>query len=312
MSKAPFPIDPHLTGIAIAYRNRRMIADLVLPKVMVGKQEFKYWKYAIAEAFTLPDTHVGRQGRPAEVEFNATEEVSSTFNHALDDPIPFDDIANAPSQYNPVDRAVEGLTDLIELAREKRAADMVFALASYPSTQRVTLSGNDQWNSGHADSNPVADILLGLETPLVRPNQMVIGRGAWTALATNPKVVAALSTSGTSEGIARKQAVADLFELEDILIGESFINTTRKGQTPSYGRVWGKHCALLHQDRLAGPDQRSRVTFGYTAEWGSRQAGAQDDGNIGAKGGKRVRVVESTRELVVSAEAGYFLKDVAA
>ena len=44
MAKAPFPIIPELTGIAIAYRNRAMIADLVLPRVTpVSKEEFKTW-----------------------------------------------------------------------------------------------------------------------------------------------------------------------------------------------------------------------------------------------------------------------------
>ena len=40
MSKANFPINPVLTGIVIAYRNRRMIADSVLPRAVVGAQEF--------------------------------------------------------------------------------------------------------------------------------------------------------------------------------------------------------------------------------------------------------------------------------
>lgn len=312
MAKAPFPIDPHLTGIAIAYRNRRMIADSVLPKITVGKQDFKWWEYAIAEAFTLPDTHVGRRGRPAEIEFNATEKSASTFDYALDDPIPQNDIDNAGPTYNPVARAVEGLSDLIELAREKRVADLVFALATYLSTQRVTLAGNDQWSSTDPASDPIADIVLGLETPLVRPNVMVIGRSAYTTLAMHPKIVGALSTSGSTVGIAKKQAIADLFELEEIHVGESFINTAKKGQAASYSRVWGKHCALLFQDKLGGPDQRSRVTFGYSAQWGTREAGADEDKNIGAKGGQRVRVVESLSELVASKEAGYFLKDVVA
>ncbi|MGV8796604.1 hypothetical protein ACV373_31930, partial [Pseudomonas aeruginosa] len=63
MSNAPFPIDPELTAIAIAYRNGRMIADEVLPRVPVGKQEFKFWKYDLAQGFTVPETLVGRCGR---------------------------------------------------------------------------------------------------------------------------------------------------------------------------------------------------------------------------------------------------------
>ncbi|MFV9531212.1 hypothetical protein ACNUIM_32135 [Pseudomonas aeruginosa] len=69
MSNAPFPIDPELTAIAIAYRNGRMIADEVLPRVPVGKQEFKYWKYDLAQGFTVPETLVGRKSKPNEVEF---------------------------------------------------------------------------------------------------------------------------------------------------------------------------------------------------------------------------------------------------
>lgn len=312
MAKAPFPIDPHLTGIAIAYRNRHMIADAVLPKVPVSKQDFTWWEYNIAESFTLPDTHVGRRGTPAEVEFNATEKTGSTHDYALDDPIPQNDINNAPANHNPVARAVEGLTDLIELAREVRVAAKVFDINQYPSTQRVTLAGNDQWSAVHADSDPIADIVTGLETPLVRPNTMVIGRAAYTKLAMHPKIVAALSTSGADVGIAKREAIRDLFELDEILVGESFLNTARKGQTASFSRVWGKHCSLIHKDGLGAPDQRSRVTFGYSAQWGTREAGAEEDSKIGARGGQRARVVESLAEIIASKEAGYFIKDVIA
>jgi len=53
MSKANFPVNPVLTAIAIAYRNRRMIADDVLPRTDVGKQEFKYLQHDLGEGFTV-------------------------------------------------------------------------------------------------------------------------------------------------------------------------------------------------------------------------------------------------------------------
>lgn len=73
MSKAPFPIDAHLTAIAIAYRNSSMIADEVLPRVPVGKAEFKWWEYDLGQGFTVPNTNVGRTSQPNQVEFNAEE-----------------------------------------------------------------------------------------------------------------------------------------------------------------------------------------------------------------------------------------------
>ena len=73
MQKYPFPVDPELTQIAMAYRNKSMIADSVLPIVPVGKQSFKYSVYAKEERFTVPETLVGRKSRPNQVEFGADE-----------------------------------------------------------------------------------------------------------------------------------------------------------------------------------------------------------------------------------------------
>ena len=129
MSNAPFPIDAELTAIAIAYRNGRMIADDVLPRVPVGKQEFKYWKYDLADGFTVPNTLVGRKSRPNEVEFDATDATDSTEDHGLDAPVPKADIDNAPANYNPLGRATEQTTNLIVLDREVRTSALVFNLS---------------------------------------------------------------------------------------------------------------------------------------------------------------------------------------
>jgi len=88
MSQAPFPIDPRLSQIALAYRNQSLIADLVLPRVPVAKEEFKWLKHKKEEGFTIPDTTTGRKGRVNEVSFTASEETSSTRDYGLEDPIP--------------------------------------------------------------------------------------------------------------------------------------------------------------------------------------------------------------------------------
>jgi hypothetical protein len=311
MPTAPYPIDPALVAITIAYRNTRYIADSVLPRVPVGKQEFKYWEYPIEETFQLPDTKVGRRGSPNEIDLTATEKTDKTEDHGLDDPIPQADIDNAPPNHNPVDRAVVQLTDYILLAREKRTADLVFAAAGYPTGQKVQLAGNDQWSVfAHADSDPIEDIVTGLDTCLIRPNVMVIGQTAWSKLSRHPKLVKAIHGNEGDTGIARRAAVAELFELEEILVGESRLNTAKKGQPATLGRVWGKHCALLFRDKNA--DTRSGITFGYTAEWGGRIAGQERDSKIGLRGGVRVRVGEGVREKIVAGQCGYFIEDAVA
>lgn len=309
MALAPFPIDPQRTAIAIAYRNPAYIADEVLPRVTVATQEFKYLEYPLAESFTVPDTLVGRKGRPNEVDLTATEATSNTEDYGLDDPIPQADIDNAPRNYDPVGRAVEQLSDYIALDREVRVAGKVFAAGSYPAGNKIQLSGTSQF-SDFTNSDPVGVIMAGLDACLVRPNVAVLGQAVYSKLAQHPKIVKAVLGNAGDSGIATRQAIARLFELEDVLVGQSRLNTAKKGQAATLARVWGKHIALIHRNRLA--DTRGGLTFGFTAQWGGRIAGTQPDGNIGLRGGVRVRVGESVKELIVAGMAGYLIEDAVA
>lgn len=308
MSNAPFPIDPALTAIAIAYRNTRMIADDVLPRVPVGVQAFKYLKHDLREGFTVPSTLVGRKSAPNQVEFSATEESSSTEDYGLDAPVPQSDIDNAPANYNPLGKAVEQTTNLILLDREARCSAAVFNNASYATGNKTTLSGTSQWS--HADSNPIPAITDALDSVVMRPNIGVLGRRTSTWLRRHPKVVKAYNGTLGDEGMVPMAFLADLLELEAIYVGEARLNIARPGQAANLVRAWGPHASFIYRDRLA--DSRSGTTFGFTAQWGDRISGSQRDGDIGLRGGQRVRVGESVKELITAPDLGYFFENAVA
>lgn len=304
--KAPFPITPALTAIAIAYRNGRMIADNVLPRVPVGKQEFKYRKFALADGFTLPDTKVGRTSQPNQVEFGFTETPDSTRDYALDDPIPQADIDNAPEGYDPTARSTEQITNLILLDREVRVANAVFNAANYATANKATLSGTGQW-SDYTNSDPIGAILAALDSCVMRPNIGVFGRPTWTKLRQHPKIVKAVLGNAGDSGVASLEAVAQLLELEAVFVGEAWLNSAKKGQTATLARTWGKHASFIYRDQLATAD--SGVTFGFTAQFGSRVAGSIPDEDIGMRGGQRVRVGESVKEVICANDLGYFFQN---
>ena len=309
MPRAPFPITPALMAIAIAFRNAQMIADEVLPRVPVGKQEFKYMEHTMAEGFTVPDTKVGRRSKPNEVSFSATEKTGSTEDFGLDDPIPQSDIDNAPDNYDPLGRATEGIMNLVELDREVRVAGTVFNANTYGANNKVTLAGTDQF-SDFVNSDPLGVLMDALDAMIMRGNVMVIGRPAFSVLARHPQIVKAVHGNAGDSGIARRRDIADLLELEDILVGEARVNTARKGQAINLARTWGKHLALIHRDKTA--DNRSGVTFGVTAQFGKRISGSIPDKDIGLRGGQRVRAGESVQEVICAADLGYFVEDVVA
>lgn len=307
--RTPFPIQPELTAVAIAYRNGRMIADDVLPRVPVGKQEFKYTKYALADSFTLPDAKVGRKSQPNQVSWSGTEVTDSTNDYGLDDPIPYADIDNAGENQDPKMTSVEFTTNLILLTREVRAAALVFASASYSASNKTTLSGTSQW-SDFTNSDPVQAHLAALDSCIMRPNIAVYGRATWTKLSTHPKICKAVFGNNTDAGIVSRRQFAELLELEDVFVGEGFVNTAKKGQAPAISRVWGKHASLIYRDKLASADRGT--TFGFTAQFGKRISGSIPDPDIGIRGGERVRVAESVKELITANDLGYFFENAVA
>lgn len=307
MGASPFQFLAELTAIMIAYRNQALIADLVLPRTTpVGKQVFDYFQYTMAEGFTIPDTKVGRKSQPNEVEFSGLLQQAATADYGLDDFVPASDMDNAPPGYNPQARAVEGIADLIALDRESRVANVVFNAATYPAANKVVLSGTSQL-SDFANSDPIATISGALDTPVIRPNVMVIGRPAFSVLARHPKIIKAVLGNAGDSGIARRQDIASLFELEEVLVGEAFLNTAKRGQAVSMSRVWGKHISLIHRNKLA--DNQRGVSFGFTVPYGGPVAGVIDEPKRGLRGGVTVRGGESVKELITCADLGYFIQN---
>ena len=305
----PFPIDPELTAIAINYRNKQNIADQVMPRISpLGKEEFKYFKYNLKDGFTVPDTKVGRRSQVNEIEFTGEEVDSSTDDYGLEDPIPQVDIDSAMgSQHNPLQRSTEMLTDIIDLGREVRVANIVMNTASYAPTNVQVLTAADKIDA-FTTSDPLEMLEDALNQMVMRANTAVLPQGVWSVLRRHPKINKAVNANSGDTGLATLHAVAEMLELEQILIGRSWANVANIGQAPDLQRAWQGGIALLHLNQLA--DNRTGTTWGFTAPYKTRVVTQKFDDKIGLRGGIRVRVGEGVKEVVSAPDLGYFLSDV--
>lgn len=319
MATTAFPVNPELTAIAIGYRNRDvdLIADMVLPRIQrVGKQ-FRYTRYSAADAYTIPNTRVGRKSEPTQVDFGGQLINGECVDWGLDDLVPNDEIAaweamQRPATGGPVSplaKSTSLITSLLMLDREVRVANLVFNTGTYPGPNTVTLSGTSQW-SDFTNSNPLQAIMAALDVPLFRPNTLVFGQATWTQLRQHPRVIQAIYGTAQTGGVVTREQVAQLFEVRQILVGAGFVNTARRGQTPTYARVWGKHAAALYiSPDAADADQPS---FGFTAQFGTRIAGTMDAPRQGLRGSQLVRVGESVLEVISASDSGYYWQNAVA
>jgi hypothetical protein len=228
----------------------------------------------------------------------------------LDDLVPNDEIEawsamTRPANGGPVSplaKSTSLLTGLLLLDREIRVASSVFATATYTGGNTSTLSGTSQW-SDYSNSNPIDALLTALDSTLLRPNTIIMGEQVWTKLRQHPKVVQAIYGSATTAGVVGRDQLASVLEVPTVLVGVGFYNTAHKGQTASYARVWGKHCALIYNSPdMANADQ---PVFGFTAQFGTRIAGTIPEPKAGLRGGQRVRVGESVLEVISANDVGY-------
>ena len=320
----PFVVDPILTSIAIGYRNlsAMLIADEVLPRVPVGAEKFSWSEYPLEEAFNTPDARVGRRGRVQQLEFGGTEKTDEVEDYGLESPIPYSDIDAAAearerkvSTFDPEGHATMMLTDTVNNIREVRVASLIHNLNTYAASRRITLAGNDQF-SDYVNSDPIGVIKAGCEATLVfPPNTMVMGRAVWSKLSSHPKVVNAVKGNLTNAGIITKEQFKEMFAdygINKVLVGDAFYNTAKPGQPAALGRAWGKHIALLHINPVAQAQPNGGITFGLTAQYGTKISGRIEDNGIGLQGGVNIRTGERIKELVVAKDVGYFVQNAVA
>lgn len=316
MSTTAFPLNPELTAVAIGYQNRDidLIADTVLPRITTAKK-FAYTKYTAADGYTVPSTRVGRKSDPTMVDFGGTLVNDECVDWGLDDLLPNDEVeawaamSKPATAVSPEAKSTTLLTGLVLLDREIRVANTVFAAGTYPGANQATLSGTSQW-SDFANSNPLDALLSALDIPIFRPNKVVLGQAGWTKIRQHPRLIQAANASAQTGGAITRQQLADLLEVKEVVVGTGFVNTARKGQAPTFARVWGKHCALVY----VGADMADagQPCFGFTAQFGTRIAGSIPAPTKGLRGGQIIRAGESVKEVISANDAGYFFQNIVA
>lgn len=306
MAVSPYPIAPDLSAISVVYKNPAYIADQVLPRIGVAKQNFTFMSFPTDAMFNVMDTAVGRRSRVNEVTLEGVETADFCIDQGLSASIPEADMENADARYNPRDTQTLQLSELVALGREQRVANLVFNTASYAAGLTQTLSGTGQY-SDYTNSDPVRGVNDALDGPLVRPNKLVFGQRAWTIFRSHPRVVGATKSTAQVSGIASRQQVAELFEVDEVLVGASRANNARRGQTPALARLWGNHIAGIYiPPVLTG---QGEVAFGATFEWMPRTVREGFDPKIGLRGATEIVVGESLRERVIANQAGFYIQN---
>jgi len=246
-----------LSGVSVMYKNDSYIADQVLPIVPVKKESDLYYTYT--RNWRLPEARRAAGAEAAEVEWNVSTDTYSCIEYALKDLLPDRVRNNADKPLSMDADTTENLTDLIQLGREKRVADVVFTGGNHGTTS--ALSGSNQW-SDYAGSDPIGDVRTAMNTVHAAsgklPNTMVMGREVYIKLLDHPDVLERIKY--TQKGKITSQILASLFEVDKILVGNALYDSSTVDASESLGYIWGKSVALIYAQQSPG---LKKVSYGY-------------------------------------------------
>lgn len=327
----PTPGDVHvnrpLTQISLAFlqNDANFVATKVFPNIPVSNKSDVYFTYDRGEfnrdemAERAPSTESAGGGWTVSTDNYAARRYA--FHKDIDDELR----ANADAPLNLDREATEYVTSKAKIKREKIFVSKFFTTGVW--TTDITGSASSpnagealQWND--AASDPIQDVRTGkltiLESTGQEPNTMVIGYPVWQKLQDHPDIIDRIKYSGGISNDRPAQvtmsALAQLFEVERILVMKAIENTAKEGDTNVHAFIGGKHALLCYAAPSPGVMTPSA---GYTFSWTGYLGATSEGSRI-----KRFRLERITSDRIeiemafdmkkVAADLGYFWSGIVA
>lgn len=273
-------IDRALTNMSVAYiqDENNFVAAKVFPQIPVKKQSDVYFVYNKGDFFR----------DEARVRSGASESAGGEYGVSTDTPyyckvhsfhkdVTEQDRTNYDEPLDADSDATDFVTQKMLIRREVVWASKYFAPGIWTTEITGVASGpaaNQVIQFDQASSDPIgvvtSHIVTMAGTTGYRPNTIVMTPAVFYALKNHHDILDRIKY--TQKGIVTADLLATLFEVENIYVAWSVVNTANQGATDNIGFVMGKHMLLCYVNPRPAIKQPSA---GYIFAWtGLQGAGA--------------------------------------
>lgn len=297
--------DPLLTRIAKGFSNADFIANTIFPRIDVEKERGSYYVFDKTNYRVEKDLRAGIS-RANRVDYGLTlADYGPLLERALEQGIT-DQEKRLMGGDEARRRATLNVMQKIQLRHESTVATLMADTAII--TQNVTLSGTAQWND-YTNSVPFSDIATAVDTiqgtGINSPSKtvLVLGYQVYSKLRNHTALINRLGNASDKSPLTNAQLAA-LFDVDEVIVGKSMIDSAKEGQTVSLGYVWGKNAWVM---KLAANPSIDQVNPGYTLQIPEeRYVDRWDDRSVKAE---FVRANDQFEAKLVAAEAVYLIKN---
>ncbi len=317
-----------LTNISIAYLQEpdAFVASKVFPNIPVQQASDRYYIFNRGD-FNRDDMQIRAPGAESEgTGYNLDNTPSYSVDvWALHKDIPDQIRANSDSVLTPDLNATQFLTTKALIRKERLWATNYFATGKWTNEVAGQATADTThvvyWND-YANSTPIEDMRrakrsVHLTAGGFLPNKLVLGPQVWDVLQDHPDFVDRIKYGQTanpqlSPAMVSRKVVAELLEVDEILVMEGIYNSAVEGQTEASTYIGGKNALLVY----SAPNPGLMVpSGGYTFSW----VGLFGAGSMGNRiSSFRMEWLKSDRVEIemafalkqISADLGYFFNSV--
>lgn len=217
----------------------------------------------------------------------------------------------------------------VALAYEAGVASKVFNATTWTGAALTTALDNAARWSAKADADPVLDIDAAKEKVIAScghpANAIIMSDYTWLQLVRTDRIEELVKYNGATDPTAIRRAnaqLADLFDVEKIIVSRAGVKNTGSAQNPAIGRIWDKTMCMVC--RIQEDEVESMTpSIGRTLMWSGDGPGVPgaDDGAVpvlveeyreeGRRGGA-IRARTDYQQLILYPQAGHLLTNVVA
>lgn len=221
--------DPVLTNLVIGYTPTGFVGQRFFPLLNVMESTGAYAKFG-KEAFRRYYSGRALGAHARRVNYIIDSDTFKCVERVLETPVDDRLVRNARPSTRPIEAATKMLRSNLLLEYELD----VYTLLSTLTTSAL---GNGKWNT--ANSTPIADMKTAISTVQkkisIRPNILAMSRAVWDVLSEHPDLERVHYTTP----LKTPELLANLLEIDSVLIAEASWNSANEGAADSMDWVWG-------------------------------------------------------------------------
>lgn len=298
-------MDQLLTQVSRGWRPGAHMNEIILPPMSVQKQAGQIAVYG-ADNLRLVTSIKSDEGKTPTVTMTPTKADAYVLErHALKALASDAESENEDAPFNTQRDKAELTTDLLSVGREIALATFMSDTANI--TQTVTLSGNDQWDVVHDDSDPIDDINLAVRTVADAMGcadeevTLILPSSVRRVLVQHATILDLFKYTQTQ--MVTLAQLAQLFGVKQVLSPSGIYNSAADGQADVIARIWGGNAWAV---KIADAKLKTQG-FGFTPR---RKAALQTDKWYdNDRSGWWVRTQDEFDQYIMNASAAYLIKN---